>query len=95
MLAVSEGNVFRRRVDKLVLRTLAGVLAHAREAEGVELIGVGVVRVVVVHPVRVRRHERAGRDERSVAQHDVFQRFAPDRGCARPISVGMRILYKR
>ena len=65
-------------------------LAQAREPEGVELVGVGVVRVVVVHPVRVRRHERAGGDERAVAEYDIFQRFAPDRGCALAISIGMR-----
>ena len=74
----TERDIVVGRVHELVLGAFALDLAHPREAEGVELVGVGVVRVVVVHPVRVRRHERAGGDERAVAEYGVFQRFAPD-----------------
>ena len=83
----AEWDIVVGRVHVLVLGALTFDLAHACEAEGVELLSIGVVRVVVVHPVRVRRHQRTSGDECAVVEHDVLQRFARNRGCARAIGI--------
>ena len=75
MLAVPEGDVVRRRIDVLVLRALTGVLAHAREAEGVKRRGFGVVRVVVVRRVRCGYDRCTLGDIGAVGECDVLENF--------------------
>ncbi len=77
----AEGDVAVGRGDELVLGVLAVALADVREAERLELGRARVVRVVEVHRVRVRAHERARGQERPVAEGRVFQHLAPDRRC--------------
>ena len=51
MPSVPERHVIQAGVHELVLRVLAVAFAHAREAEAVEDVRVGVVRFVVVRGV--------------------------------------------
>ena len=76
----AEGNVAVGSGDELVLGALALALADAREAEGVERGRARVVRVVVVHRVRVRDDERPRGQHRPVAQRHVLERLPADRG---------------
>ena len=74
VLAVSEGDVLGRGVHELVLRALAlARAAHAREAERVEDVRVGVDRFVVVRRPHRGGDERALREERPVAERHVLE----------------------
>ena len=78
---MAKSEAVNGRGSELVLHVLALALAlaHPCEAEGVELIGVGVRCVVVVHGVCCDSEYSALGDERPVAQSDVLHGLAHKR----------------
>ncbi len=77
---MAERDVADGGADELVPGALqVGAVAHFGEAEGVEHVRVGVLRLVVVRGARRGGEERALRDQCPVSKGDVLHGLAGER----------------
>lgn len=78
MFPVSERNVIRRSVSKLILRPFSFSLAFSVEAQGVKCLRIRVERIVEMSRVGRGGHECTLWDESSVDKCDILHSLAHD-----------------
>ena len=81
MLAHAKGQVLQARVDHLMLRALARLLAQVRKAPGVEHERVVVVRAALVRRGHGRRDVVPLRDEGAIRERVVLDGLAREVHC--------------
>lgn len=79
MLPMSEGHVFGRSANILMLDPLALVFPHVGESEWIEYVRVVVASFVVVRAFGCHCDERTGRYHGAVGERHIFQSLTDDR----------------